>query len=423
MVESITHHMIRAVSPPIDLQIEEGLEMLRKSLIILLVLSIAVTALVSAQEILPHPDDEVNPDANISYPPPVYVLRGEVDLRGTANIQGMTSFFVEFRPLELPPLEDAETTTDDTEEESVEEPWFPAILPSTNPVIEDVLGTWNTFTAPDGLYEMRLVVNVTGGEPIYAPLSPIRIENDVPDFVEISSPVPQASATATPISRPTLAPSPTAVDTTPQVTARLDANVREGDNTVYDVVGVLREGQTARIVGISTSGNGWYNIELANGTRGWIAPSVVIVSGDLRGIPRVDPPFTPTPPATNTPVPAGNLTGSAPDLTPDTPTCNTSFNVLANITNTGTTSTTANTQVIIRDVHVASGQVQVSISRDLPILAPGANFVVGGDLNVSTFYNEEHRIEVIIDPGNLVNETIESDNVLITTYTLAQGAC
>lgn len=395
--------------------------MFRKSLIILMVLCVAVTALVSAQEIMPHPDAEVNPDANISWPPPVYVLRGEADLMGTANVQGMTSFFVEFRPLELPPLETDETTAEATEEDVVEEPWFPAILPSTNSVVEGVLGTWNTFTAPDGLYEMRLVVNVTGNSPIYFPVSPIRIENDVPDFVEVSSPIPQA--TATQISRPTLVPSPTAVDTTPQVTARLDANVREGDNTAYDVVGTLQEGQTARIIGISTSGNGWYNIELANGTRGWIAPSVVTVSGDLRGIPRVNPPFTPTPPATNTPIPTGNLTGSTPDLTPDVPTCNTSFNVLVNITNNGTASTSANTQVIIRDVHVATGQTQVSITRDLPILAPGANFVVGGDFTVSTFYNEEHRIEVIIDPANLVNETNEGDNVIITTYTLAQGAC
>jgi hypothetical protein len=44
-------------------------------------------------------------------------------------------------------------------------------------------------------------------------------------------------------------------------------------------------------------------------------------------------------------------------------------------------------------------------------------------MTVSTFYNEEHRIEVILDTGGQVNETNESDNRLTTNYTLAQGGC
>ena len=397
--------------------------MYRKALTLLLVFSFALTILVSAQEIMPRGEDDINPDANISWPPPVYVLRDEIDIRGTANLSNMTSYFVEFRPIVFDLFEEEVDTTTDEEDTPEELPWFPAILPSTNPVVDGVLGTWNTLTAPDGLYELRLVINISGQDPFYAFVSPIRIENNPPEFVQLASPVAPLPTATQPSTRPTLAPSPTAPDTTPLVTARLDANVREGDNTAYDVVGVLLEDQAARIVGISSTGNGWYQIELPNGVRGWIAPSVVIVSGDLRGVPRVNPPFTPTPPATNTPVPSGNLTGSVPDITPDTPTCNVTFSVLANITNTGTTSTSAAATVIIRDVHVASGGVQNSVSREVPVLAPGDNFVVGAEFTISTFFNEEHRIDVIIDTNNSVIETIETDNVLSTTYTLQQGGC
>ena len=397
-----------------------------KKLIVFLMMMVAFTAIVSAQDILPRPGSQPNENVNILWPPPVYTLRGEIDLYGTANVPDMTSYFIEFRPLTFPELDG--DGIEIVDEDAAEAPWFPATLPNTSAVVNGVLGTWNTQTAPDDLYELRLVVNVRGSQPMYFYINPLRIENEpsefVPDSLLVNNNQPTALPTATrPSVVPTLLASPTPLNTIPRVTARLNANVRAGDGLGYAVISTLDEGTTARVVGISTSGNGWYLIELPEGGQGWIAPSTVIAEGDLRSVPRVNPPASPTPPATATPIPTGNLTGTPPSLSVSPPTCNVAFEVLVNITNNGTASTNSPVSVTIQDVHVASGQVQSSIIREVPALSPGQNWVVGGSFTISTFYNEEHRIEVIIDTGGQVTETNESDNRLTTNYTLAQGGC
>jgi uncharacterized protein YgiM (DUF1202 family) len=310
-------------------------------------------------------------------------------------------------------------TATPTETGEEEPSWFPISLPSNEVVEDNILAAWDTETTNDGLYEIRLTVNVSGQGPVRFVVSPLRVENNPPDFVIIDD------DDEAPV-RPTLAATPTPVDTTPTVTSDVNANVRAGDSTDYRVVAVLNAGTTARIVGISSTGSGWYVIELDSGERGFIAPSVVDVSGDLRGIPRIDPPpppFTPTPVATSTPIPAGNLAGSPPDLSPDTPTCGVPFEVLINVTNTGNAQTSSEAIVLIQDVHVATGQVQQAFTRTVPTLGPGQNFVVGGPFTITTFFNEQHRIVVTIDVNNTVAETNENDNVLTTTYTLQQGGC
>ncbi|MDZ4770977.1 MAG: hypothetical protein SGJ24_17770 [Chloroflexota bacterium] len=93
----------------------------------------------------------VNPNANISWPPPVYVVRGAFQVRGTANLPGMSNYFLEFRALgaDMQPVTGADA-------------WFPALLPSTAPVVEGILGTWDTRAVAEGVYELRLTVNVAG---------------------------------------------------------------------------------------------------------------------------------------------------------------------------------------------------------------------------------------------------------------------
>jgi uncharacterized protein YgiM (DUF1202 family) len=107
-----------------------------------------------------------------------------------------------------------------------------------------------------------------------------------------------------------LLPTPTAFDPTPRVTSSTNANVRAGDNTNAAIVGNLPPGENAEILGISSTGSGWFYVELANGTRGWIAGGIVQVSGSLNAVPRIAPPATPTPPFTATPaLPDAILTG------------------------------------------------------------------------------------------------------------------
>lgn len=387
----------------------------------------ALVAIGQAQEIVPVPGQEFEDEAYISWPPPVYTLRGEIELRGTANLPNMSNYFVEFRPLLFEIDEQGQQTNDDEEEEN---PWFPITLPSTERVEDDVLGLWNTETAPDGLYEIRLTVNIANRPAQFFVVRPLRIENEPPEFLDgqlvLATPLPPVNnPTSTPRARPTLAPSPTAIDTTPRVVALVNANVRAGDSTNYETVDTLFSGQRARIVGISAGASGWYFIELNDGNRGWIAPSVVDITGDLRGVPRINPPATPTPTATNTPVPAGNLTGAPPALNPNPPVCNQEFQVLANITNTGDARTTAPVTVAIQDIHVATGQVQATFIEVVPELDPGANYVVGNSarFNISTFFDEEHRIVITIDTDNVLAETNEDDNVLSATYILQRGDC
>src|SRR5687767_9759304 len=109
-------------------------------MLILMLMSMGLTA--QAQTATPTVEP-VNPNANVSWPPPVYVLRGQFTLRGSANLPNMSNYFIEFRPLNP----DATVVDEDAL-------WTPATLPSTAAVQDDVLGVWNTTSAVDGLYEL-----------------------------------------------------------------------------------------------------------------------------------------------------------------------------------------------------------------------------------------------------------------------------
>jgi len=385
--------------------------MIRKMFLTLAIL--ALFALwVGAQAIQPAPNAVIDPNANISWPPPVYVLSGEIELLGSANLTDMVGYFIEFRP--LPVDENAEAI----------DPWYPATLFYEHPVVNSVLGTWNTAAAADGLYELRLTITFDTQAPVYFVVRPLRVQNDPP----LGSDCSGAATTAipSPVGRPTLLPTPTGLSTTPMVTANLDANVRSGDATNYPRVGALLGGESARVLGRSSRGNGWYYIELPDGMRGWIAPSTVTPSGDFSNVPFMNPPATSTPVATATftpPPTQGNLTGSSPALVPSPPVCQQNFQVRVNITNNGTGNTTSAATVLIQDVRTSTGEVQKQSWGAVPVLAPGANYVVTSDFHVSTYYNEQHTIRVTIDPEGFVPELNESDNVLASTYVLQQGAC
>jgi uncharacterized protein YraI len=97
---------------------------------------------------------------------------------------------------------------------------------------------------------------------------------------------------------------------TPHATAQdpRGVNVRRGDSTVYPIVGTLAAGESARIVGLSSRGTGWYRIALSNGVIGWVAPEVVLVTGSTSTLPRINPPPSPTP--TDTPIPISTVEGT-----------------------------------------------------------------------------------------------------------------
>lgn len=389
---------------------------LRRIVLLALAVVLLTAAALPVLAQLPTPTPEPpNPNANISWPPPVYVLRGEFSIRGSANLPNMTNYFIEFRP-----LEDPFTGSEGTDV------FFPAILPSSAAVQDDVLGVWDTELVPDGLYELRLTVNVRAGSPVFATVGPLRVENELPPFVE-EPPVILPTQPPTPL--PTETPPPT-VDPTPRVTVTTQAgNVRAGDSTLFPIIATLSQGQTAQIVGISNLGTGWYQVRLPNGQIGWMAPSIVSVSGDLSLVPRVQPPpppATPTPtpiPATPTPVTQANLVAGIVVLTPSQPVCNETFNVGFDVANLGTEPTISSGIVSLVDTRAADGSVQATTVGGFPVLQPGQTFRVDMPLTVSTWYNETHRITLTIDPQNLIPETQLGDNTRVIEYVLAQGGC
>lgn len=385
----------------------------RVSLILALLALLGVVMTVSAQTPTATP---VNPNVNISWPPPVYVLRGDFTVRGSANLPTMSNYFVQFRPLA------ADLTVPDENA-----PWLPATLPNTSAVQDGILGIWNTATVPDGVYELRLTVNVTAGDPVYFLVSPLRISNVPSPFEGTPIPAVSTQAPAQPTQAlPTLLPTPTAFDPSPRATATRNANVRAGDGTNYDVIGSLQTGDSVPIVGISSYGTGWYLVSLPNGTRGWVAPSVVNVSGDLTTVPRVAPPPPPTAtpvPVTATPTSQVNLVAGNFRFDPGSPKCNQTFNIYMDVANFGTVTSTS-TSLTIQDFRLADGTFQESTVGGIPPIAPGQTLNVGPiPITVKTYYNEQHRLLMLVDGQNTIVETNEGDNAKEAIYTLEKAAC
>ncbi len=410
---------------------------------------------VAAQDILTPLTPSEDSTIQISFPPPVYVLRGSVDIRGTADVEQMANYFLEFRPLVV---DDPTTDEDESDETEKSRPWFPASLPAAQAIQDAVLGNWNTITAPDGLYELRLTVNIVGDEPQFFRVSPLRIENKPPDFVA----QPDASSTPTlqPPARPTLIPTPTALpgnapaqptprpsptglsSTTPVAIAVANANVRLGDSVLYPRVGSLQTGESATILGISSLGSGWYYVQLPDGARGFVAPSVVRIEGNISTLTPIVPPPVPAAPPTFTPfqtavatqstvvaTPAPgtggtvNLVISGFRLEPVQPRCGETFQIFVNITNTGTGTSPTGFTMSLADRHSASGTTAGSTSATVPPLSAGGNFLSVMNLTVNTFFEESHTITAIVDSGNAVAETNEGDNVSGVSYTLATAGC
>lgn len=62
-------------------------------------------------------------------------------------------------------------------------------------------------------------------------------------------------------------------------------NVRAGGSTDHPRVGVLQVGETAVATGFSALNGGWYEIQLPNGTVGWVSSSVVSTTGNCSALP------------------------------------------------------------------------------------------------------------------------------------------
>jgi len=135
---------------------------------------------------------QTNPPLAITYPLAGDILRGEITITGTTDIENFLSAQLDFSY--------ASNTAGN---------WF-TLQTVSQPVLDSALAAWNTTSISDGDYILRLRVNLTDGS-FQEVTVPIKIQNDAP----LPSPTPEP-ATATPdsvtISIPTpflLAASPT----------------------------------------------------------------------------------------------------------------------------------------------------------------------------------------------------------------------
>lgn len=380
-----------------------------------------------AEPIEPIDANMMNPEAHISWPPPVYVVGENVDIRGTVTLATMRNFFIEFRPLILGMMMD-------DDEEAEDNPWFPATLPRIEAVADDILGSWNTVTLRDGLYELRLTINTGGDMPEYYRVSPIRVENSPPAFM---APQEQVAAVEEPpalaeqqVEEPTVAPMPEpTVDPRPRVVATVNSNVRAGDSTLYAVIGHLLEGDSALIRGISSYGTGWYYIELSNGRNGFIYPGIVNTEGDLGNLPRINPPpLPPTPIPVPTAVPqpqtGADLVFHSVQIHPHPATCKEAYRIDVTVRNAGSGAATSGGLIIVRDSGLdGAGQVQHTEIAFGP-LAPGQTQNVFGHLTADLHYDTNHHINLHLDGHNQVAETNDNNNYHATApYSLKRGSC
>jgi hypothetical protein len=111
---------------------------------------------------------------------------------------------------------------------------------------------------------------------------------------------PAAPTTPAETSTPTDTPSPTSTATPSIVTisVTVDTNCRSGPGKVYDYLGGLFVGETAEVLGKSSSGNYWYiRLPKNPGTFCWVTGEYATVNGDTAILPVFTPAPTPTPAA------------------------------------------------------------------------------------------------------------------------------
>jgi hypothetical protein len=409
--------------------------MRKKLLLVILFAALAVSAF--AQN---------TPGVEITFPPPVYVIGGQAEIVGTANADGQVNYFLEYQPLgeDLQPLPGQESI------------WFPATLPARATVINDVLGVWDTTDVADGLYALRLHVTTQGGT-LLAVVAPLRVDNGAaqpapptaldesgdineallaltqtaaafgggvaatppPSGDTVTDPIAALTATAAAFSAPVatpvpgngLAPTPTSFDTG-ALTAEVlvVANLRSGDSTLYSIQGGLQPGTVLDVLGRSSRGTNWLNVRTPDGEEGWVAPSVVRLSGNILNAPEVNPPpppVTPTPTPTATPVlPDANVlqVRTDRDIQEDEP-----FQVIVTIRNDGG-QLLPNGQIFCN-----VEPMNVSVTFTGGGLPPGnqSEFVI--PLRIDSGGGQDVTIICAFDPNQFIEEANRANNTNRTT--------
>ena len=245
-----------------------------------------------------------------------------------------------------------------------------------------------------------------------------------------------APATIAPTSTDAPPAQPTAVPTssTPTATFNQPVNVRRGPGTIFNPpIGSFNAGQTSEILARNPGGD-WYKVRYGGG-EGWVFAQLISVSGNVASLPVDQGPPVPTavpptaipptaiPAATTPPATNANLVAGVVVLNPAQPVCNQTFSIGFDVANLGSEATASSGTVSVRDVRAADGSTQQETVGGFPVLQPGQTFRVDMPLTVSTYFDEDHRLTLVIDSSNQIPETQDGDNRVELTYRLAKGSC
>ncbi len=108
-------------------------------------------------------------------------------------------------------------------------------------------------------------------------------ESNTPEFTQTASLTPQPTASFTP--------------EVPMVIVSSETNCRTGPGTAYDIVGVLKVGETAQVTGRDSSGGSWIIRNPDGAGDCWLWAQYATVTGNTQALPVIEVPPTPTPSA------------------------------------------------------------------------------------------------------------------------------
>ncbi len=174
-------------------------------------------------------------------------------------------------------------------------------------------------------------------------------------------------------------------------------NVRSGPGTNYDVIGQLRSGETAQVIGANVDFS-WVVISFRGG-NGWLSTDILNLVGDRRQIPIIAAPPTPTPPpATATPTaqpfPDIVITG----VTPNRLTLGASFSINVTVQNQGA----VNAGPFAVATSLNPGGVYTAFN--LPGLAAGQQTIITLTGALPAGASGPQSVPIIADLNNEVNE-------------------
>ena len=166
------------------------------------------------------------------------------------------------------------------------------------------------YEAPEtpGIYEVRVELEYEGGLPVEGSTT-VEVAPELtptPTYTATPTHTPTSTPTSTPTATPTGTPPPTDTPTPiPGAVVLAEAlNLRSGPGIVYDILAVLKQGDSLKVTGRNLAVD-WLKVIAPDGKEGWVAASLLEVNLPLAGVALAQIPPTPTsmPTPTATPTP------------------------------------------------------------------------------------------------------------------------